>query len=87
MDGGKKEERKPQRVKQQSCKIWRYLSRIEGFPGGSEGKESACNGPWVGKIPGEGNSYSLQYSCLEFYGQRSMVGYSLWGYKESDTIE
>ena len=21
--------------------------------------------PWVGKIPGEGNSYPLQYSCLE----------------------
>ena len=22
-----------------------------GFPGGSDGKESACNDPWVGKIP------------------------------------
>ena len=21
--------------------------------------------PWVGKIPGEGNGYPLQYSCLE----------------------
>ena len=38
-----------------------------GFPGGSVGKESACNvgrpgfDPWVGKIPGERNSYPLQY--------------------------
>ena len=29
-----------------------------------------------------------QYSCLENpYGQRSLVGYSLWGCKESDTTE
>ena len=41
-----------------------------GFPGGSDGKESAYNAgegfdPWVGKIPGEGNGNPLQYSCLE----------------------
>ena len=29
-----------------------------------------------------------QYSCLENpYGQRSLVGYSPWGHKESDTTE
>ena len=38
---------------------------------GSDGKESACNSgdqgsiPGVERHPGEGNSYSLQYSCLE----------------------
>ena len=33
--------------------------------------------------PGEGNSYSLQYSCLgESHGQRSLLGYSLGGCKE-----
>ena len=43
----------------------------KGFPGGSEGKESACNaGDWgsvpeSGRSPGEGNSSPLQYSCLE----------------------
>ena len=31
-----------------------------GFPGGSDGKESACN-----KCPGKGNGNSLQYSCFE----------------------
>ena len=42
----------------------------EGFPGGSDGKESACQAGDLGLIPGseratrEGNSYPLQYSCL-----------------------
>ena len=36
--------------------------------------------------PGEGNSTPLQYSCLEkSRGQRSLVDYSPWGRKESDT--
>ena len=42
-----------------------------GFPGGSVGKESACNVgdlgsiPGLGRSPGEGNGYPLQYSGLE----------------------
>ena len=42
-----------------------------GFSGGSDGKESACNAgdlgsiPGLGRFPGEGNSYQLQYSGLE----------------------
>ena len=42
-----------------------------GFPGGSDGKESTCNVgdlgsiPGLGRSPGEGNSYPLQYSGLE----------------------
>ena len=42
-----------------------------GFPGGSEGKVSACNAgdlgliPGSGRSPGEGNGNPLQYSCLE----------------------
>ena len=42
-----------------------------GFPGGSAGKESACNVgnlgsiPGMGRSPGEGKSYPLQYSGLE----------------------
>ena len=36
-----------------------------GCPGGLEGKESACNAGNLGLIPGEGNGYSFQYSCLE----------------------
>ena len=42
-----------------------------GFPGASDGKESACNAgdpssiPGLGRSPGEGNGKPLQYSCLE----------------------
>ena len=44
-----------------SCNFW-------GFPGGSEGKASACKVgsiPGSGRPPGEGNGNPLQYSCLE----------------------
>ena len=65
-----------------------------GFPGGSNGKESAYNAGDLGSIPGlersrgEGNSYPLQYSGLENpYGQRSLAGYSPWGHKESDMTD
>ena len=42
-----------------------------GFPGGSDGKESAWNAgdlnsiPGLGRSPGEGNGNPFQYSCLE----------------------
>ena len=35
------------------------------LPYGSLGKESACDAGDLGLIPGEGNGYPLQYSCLE----------------------
>ena len=39
-----------------------------------------------GRSPGEGNGNPLQYSCLENPMEgRSLVGYSPWGRKESDT--
>ena len=43
----------------------------EGFPCGSAGKESSCNAgdlgsiPGLGRSPGEGKGYALQYSGLE----------------------
>ena len=42
-----------------------------GLPCSSVGKDSACNAgdlgsiPGLGRSPGEGNGYPLQYSCLE----------------------
>ena len=51
--------------------IWRLISRLLGFPGASAGEGSACNvgtlgsTPGLGRSPGEGNSYPLQYSGLE----------------------
>ena len=44
---------------------------LGNFPGGSNGKASACNTgdpgliPGLGRSPGEGNGNPLQYSCLE----------------------
>jgi len=63
-----------------------------GFPGGSEVKNMPANAGDAGLIPGsgrssgEGNGNPLQYSCLGTHRQRSLVGYSPWSCKESDTI-
>ena len=69
-------------------------SMVIGFPGGSDGKESAYNAGGLGSIPGLGRSLGgghgnpLQYSCLESpHGQRSLAGYSPQDCKESDMTE
>ena len=70
----------------------------KGFPGGSDGKASACNAgdpgsySWVRKIP-----WRWKWQSTLFFSQavlpgkshewRSLIGYSLWGHKESDTTE
>ena len=70
------------------------LTCIKGFPGGLVGKKSTCNAgglgliPGLGRSPGGGHGNPPQYSCLENpHGQRSLVGYSLWGCKELGTTE
>ena len=67
---------------------------MRGFPSGSDSKESACNAgdlgliPRLGRPPGGGHSNPVQYSCLEnLHGQRTLVGYSPWACKESETTE
>ena len=69
-----------------ACSMKMNLSKLQdtvGFPGGSTGKESACNTEDLGSIhglgrsPGKGKGYPLQYSGLE----NSM------DYIESDTTE
>ena len=61
-------------VELDSCRVLVYaLDPTSGysFPGGSEGKESACCVgdvgliPGWGRSPGEENGNPLQYSCLE----------------------
>ena len=62
-----------------------WLQKRWGSVGGSDGKESVCT---IGRSPGGGHGNSFQCSCLEnLHGQRSLVGYSPWGHKESDTTE
>ena len=60
-----------------------------GFPGCSDGKQSACNVGDLGLIPGwedpleEAMATPLYCSFLENpHGQWSLVGYSPWGHKE-----
>ena len=85
------------------CKSWglgrqlAYLSHSEeneGFPGGSDGKESSCNAGDLGLTPGllgspgGGHGNPLQYSYLENpHGQRKLVGPRPWGHTESDTTK
>ena len=70
------------------------------FTSGSDDKESACNAgnlfmrpihefhPWVGKLPWRREWLSTSvFLPEEFHGPRSLMGYSPWGHKESDTTE
>ena len=62
-----------------------------GFPGGSVVKNPPANAgdvssvPGLRSYPGEGNGNLLQNSYMENPMDRSLVGYSPWGHKESDT--
>ena len=68
-----------------------------GFPGDASSKDSAyqCRihkrhrfDPWVRNIPWR-RKWQATPVCLpgESHGQRSLVGYSPWGCKESDTTD
>ena len=59
-----------------------------GFPGGSDGKESACNEEHLGSIPWRRAWQPTPvFLPRESHGQRSLAGYSPWGCKESDMTE
>ena len=64
-----------------------------GFPGGSEGKASACNAgdgfdPWVGKTPWRRKWQPTPvFLPGESHGRRSLEGYSPRGPKELNTTE
>ena len=68
------------------------LCVIQGFPGGSVGKESDFKAgdsgsiSGLGRSPRVGNGNPLQYSCLENPGQRSLVA-TVHGVAESDTTK
>ena len=63
----------------------------KGFPGCSDGKESACSAGDLGSIsglgrsPGGGNGYRPQYSCLEYFMDRGTWRAAVrGGHKELD---
>ena len=80
-------------LKRLSMHIQRLLTRFRtlGFPGGSDGKESAHNGgdlgsiPGLGRSPGEGNGYPLWYSCLENFMDRGAWQATVHGVAKSRT--
>ena len=61
------------------------------FPGGSDGKESACNAgdlaliPGLERSPGEGNGNLLQYSCLKNPMDRGVCRATVRGGAKSET--
>ena len=73
-----------------SSHSWITCNFYHGFPGDSDGKESACNVgdrgsiPGLGRSPGEGNSYPLQYSCLENPMDRGSWRATVHGVAKSD---
>ena len=78
-----------------SVKLSLCYTRLWGFSGVSDNKESACNAgdlgsiPGSGRSPGEGNGYPLQCSCSENSMDRGAwrTTYGPGGCKELDTIE
>ena len=65
-----------------------------GFPGGSDGKSVCLQcrrsvfDPWFGQKPWRRKWQPTPvFLPGKFRGQRSLVGYSPWGCKESDTTE
>ena len=70
------------------------LETTQGLPSWCSAKESACQcrrcgfNLWVGKIPWRRKWQPTPVLLPgKFHGQRSLVGYSPWGCKESDTTE
>ena len=69
------------------------LTSMGWLPGGSDGKESACNAghrgsiPGSGRPPGEGDGNPLQYSFLENSMDGGALQVVVQGVAESDVTE
>ena len=74
---------------------WTELKAGQGFPGGTNGKESTCQcrrckrlgfHPWVGKTPWSRKRQPIPvFLPGESHGQRSLAGYGPWCLKDLDT--
>ena len=79
---------RPKYMKHTNVCDWSRYTIVCGFPGGSDSKASACNvgdlgsTPGLGRSPGEGKGYPLQYSGLE-----NSMKYIVHGVTESDMTE
>ena len=95
---GKAGMRGPLRTSQMDSRTWDvmdlYYFVLQWVKYGKDGQVPAYNAgdpsstPGLGRSTGGGHSNPLLYSCLENpHGQRSLVGYSPQGSKESHTTE
>ena len=81
------------------CHNLLVAEQTAGFPGGTSGEEPSCQcrrhkrlgfDPWVRKIPWRRvwqPTPGFLPEEFQSHGQGSLVGYSLWGCKESDMTE
>ena len=83
--------RKLRKTQQHLAQAWKVNS---GFPGGSDGKESACDAgdlgfnDWVRKILWRRKWQPTPvFLPREFHEQKSLVSYSPWSCKELGTTE
>ena len=61
---------------------------VKNPPANAKDVRNVVSVPGLGISSVGGLDSPLQYSCLEkLHGQRSLVGYSSWGHKESDATE
>ena len=77
-----------------SVHLWRTVQVVVGFPKWLTGKESTCQcrrrgfDSWVRKIPWSRKwQPTIVFLPEKSHRQRSLVGYSPWGCRESDTTE
>ena len=88
---GEVAEVEPESTSTSICTTHTFFTSQLVFPGGSDGKEFACNAedpglsPGSGRSPGKENGYSLQYSCLENLRDREDWQAIVHGVAESDT--
>ena len=75
----------------ESWLFYRWIESCLGFPGGSDGKESACSAedpgpiPESGRSPGEGHDNPLPSSCLENPMDRGVGWATVYGVTKSRT--
>ena len=77
-----------------NCLLFICCLSYDGFPGGSDGKASACNVgdlssiPRLGRVPWRRKWQPIPVLLLgKSHRWRSLVGYSSWSRKELDTTE
>ena len=67
--------------------IFQVVLEVKNLPASAGDERDIGLIPGLGRSPGVGNGYSLQYSCLENPMDRGAWQATPWGCKQSDTAE